>query len=208
MDREQNMLFNQGMRSIQLMMAQNLQEQRLEANKGKLNDQQKMDYKSQVLPIITKGNQAREAIESIQTLKSKIPNAPSGAIEGLYSGSVGALFGTDSNTAMREIEVWSKEMMSKVPRLPGAQSNFDAQNIEKSLGRLTDVRLTNKQRLELIESMEKSYENILNRAQKVEDHWETNKKVLPLEAPKTTEEPSKPSGAGQFKVLGVEKPNG
>jgi uncharacterized protein (DUF2267 family) len=216
MDREQNMLFNQGMKTIQMMMAQSLNEQRLEGIKGKLTDQQKMDYKSQVLPIITKGNQAREAIESIQTLKAKIPKAPSGAVEGLLSSSIGALFGTDSNTAMREIEMWSKEMMSKVPRLPGAQSNFDAQNIEKSLGRLTDVRLTNKQRLELIESMEKSYENLLNRAQKVEDYWETNKKVLPLEGvkppgdadkPASPEKPASPP-ASKFKILGVEKPNG
>jgi hypothetical protein len=220
MDRERRIEFQEGIQTLTMQMRRSELDRKAEADKGKLTDQQKLDYRQQVLPIITKGNQAYEAIQSIQALKSKIPKAPNGVVEGLYSNSIGALFNTDASEAMREIRMWSKEMITKIPRLPGPASNLDAKNLEASLGELTDVRLNNKTRLELIDKIEKGFESIFNRAQKVEEYWETNKKVMPLEAVKPPEDANKPPAPGKpaapqnpfdpknFKPLGVEKPNG
>jgi hypothetical protein len=153
---------------------------RRDANAGKLTDEQKLVFRNQVQPIIKKGESAIEALSELDALKSKFPKAPSGTFAGIKANTLGALMGTDENTALREIDSITKRLMTTVPRLPGAQSNFDAANIEKGLGRLTDVTLTNQQRVDIIKDIEKSYTNIKNRAMQVEDHWNANKTALSL----------------------------
>jgi hypothetical protein len=162
---------------------------RREANAGKLTDEQKMVFRNQVQPIIKKGESAIEALSELDALKSKFPRAPNGTLSGIRANTWGALMQTDENTALREIESITKRLMTAVPRLPGAQSNFDAANIEKGLGNLTDPRLSNQQRMDIIKEIEKSYTNIKNRAMQVEDHWNANKTALPLS------EQTRPSGS-------------
>jgi hypothetical protein len=196
MDREQTRLFNQSMQTLMMGMRQESLDIKKSEQSNKLTDEQKIAYRQQIVPIVNKGQQAIDALSELDNLKSKFPKAPNGTFSGIKAQTWGALMGTDENTALREIDSITKRLMTTVPRLPGSQSNFDAQNIEKGLGRLTDVNLTNKQRLDIIQDVEKSYNNIKNRAMKVEDYWETNKKVLPLSEmvnPKAPEAPANPA---------------
>jgi hypothetical protein len=110
---------------------------------------------------------------------SKVSNAPSGALSGAYASSVGRLFGTDENTALRELTSLSKALVTQIPRLPGAASNLDAQNLEKSIGNLQDITLTNPQRIKLIKDIDEGFTKLMNRADEVQTYWESNKKLNP-----------------------------
>jgi hypothetical protein len=98
-----------------------------------------------------------------------------------------------------------------IPRLPGSASNLDAQNLEKSIGRLTDTTLTNAQRKELVTEIEDGFKRLADRAEEYQTHWDSTKTLpkistAPKESPKPTpQKPSQPSTSG-FKILGVEKP--
>jgi hypothetical protein len=153
---------------------------RREANAGKLTDEQKAVFRNQVQPIIKKGESAIDALTELETLKSWAQKAPSGIVGGTTASTVGALTGSDAKTALDNIESITKRLMTTVPRLPGAQSNFDAANIEKGLGDIANPRKTLEQRMQAIKLLEDSYNNIKNRAMRVEDHWNTSKTALPL----------------------------
>jgi hypothetical protein len=115
----------------------------------------------------------------LQQLRDVVERAPSGAFKGAMASSVGALFGTDENTALRNLESLSKSLITEIPRLPGAASNLDAQNLEKSIGRLQSPMLTNQQRRDIIVEIEKGFKRASERANRVEAHWEANKKYDP-----------------------------
>jgi hypothetical protein len=155
-------------------------QERREANAGKLTDEQKVVFRNQVQPIIKKGESAIDALTELETLKSWAQKAPSGIVGGTTASTVGALTGSDAKTALDNIESITKRLMTTVPRLPGAQSNFDAANIEKGLGDIANPRKTLEQRMQAIKLLEDSYNNIKNRAMRVEDHWNTSKSALPL----------------------------
>lgn len=188
--------------------AQEKQQAKAEEAKGKLTDEQKIAYRQTIQPIIQKGNQAQQSIDSVDNLLAKVNKAPSGALAGAYASSVGALFGTDSNTALRELDTWSKNMLTQIPRLPGAQSNFDAQNLEKALGNLPDIRLTNQQRVQLLNEIKQGFARLRDTAIRYEEYWNENKKVLPLsEQVKPKEaQPAAPK-AGQAQGVPVWDPN-
>ena len=143
---------------------------------GKLTDQQKIDYRQNVVPIIQEGVKANSALMQVTALKNVIAKAPSGAIAGAGAQTIGRLFGTDENTALRQLEGLSKGLITMIPRLPGAQSNLDAQNLEKSIMRLQDITLTNKQRLDLVNEIETGFKKLLMRADNVQSQWESTKK--------------------------------
>jgi hypothetical protein len=127
---------------------------------------------------------------------SKVSNAPSGALSGAYASSVGRLFGTDENTALRELTSLSKALVTQIPRLPGAASNLDAQNLEKSIGNLQDITLTNPQRIKLIKDIDEGFTKLMNRADEVQTYWESNKKLNPSlmsGAPKPAGTPATPA---------------
>jgi hypothetical protein len=128
------------------------------------------------------------------------------------------LFGTDENTALRELDNMSKALLPQVPRLPGAASNLDAKNIEKGLGELQDIKLNNAQRVEIIGRIRKSFENLANRGDEVANYWESNKSIHPMVTnrkaganppppPAGGVTPPPPAGGGSksmFRVIGTE----
>jgi hypothetical protein len=181
---------SQGMQAIQQaflrnqatetsIRAQEKLEQIREENNKKLTDQQKLDYTKVVLPVINEGLKASTAKTQLAQIMSKVSNAPSGALSGAYASSVGRLFGTDENTALRELTSLSKALVTQIPRLPGAASNLDAQNLEKSIGNLQDITLTNPQRIKLIKDIDEGFTKLMNRADEVQTYWESNKKINP-----------------------------
>ena len=143
---------------------------------GKLTDQQKIDYRQNVVPIIQEGIKADSALMEITALKDIVVKAPSGIVSGVGAKTIGALFGTDENTALRKLEGLSKRLITLIPRLPGAQSNLDAQNLEKSIMRLQDITLTNKQRIDLLNEIESGFKRLSTRADNVQSNWEATKK--------------------------------
>jgi hypothetical protein len=214
MDRRQAMQFQQAMQGIMLGLRQDqmsfnqlMQKEKMEKEKkeqeSKLTDQQKIDYKNVIVPIINEGVKASSALAQVGQIKNQIKSAPSGVISGMYASSVGRLFGTDENTALRNLEALSKSLIPMIPRLPGQASNLDAQNLEKSIGRLTDTTLTNEQRIEIVSEIESGFKRLSDRADQYQSHWESNK-TLPKASnmPKEVES----SSTGKFKIIGVEKP--
>jgi hypothetical protein len=181
---------SQGMQAIQQAFLRNqatesgiraqdkLDEKRKE-NDSKLTDQQKLDYTKVVLPVINEGLKASTAKTQLAQIMSKVSSAPSGALSGVYASSLGRLFGTDENTALRELTSLSKALVTQIPRLPGAASNLDAQNLEKSIGNLQDITLTNPQRIKLIKDIDEGFTKLMNRADEVQTYWESNKKLNP-----------------------------
>lgn len=159
--------------------AQEKLEDKRKENESKLTDQQKLDYTKVVLPVINEGLKASTAKTQLAQILSKVGNAPSGALSGAYASSVGRLFGTDENTALRELQSLSKALVTQIPRLPGAASNLDAQNLEKSIGNLQDITLTNPQRIKLIKDIDDGFTKLMNRADEVQTYWESNKKLNP-----------------------------
>lgn len=152
-------------------------EDKRKENENKLTDQQKLDYKQVVLPVINEGLKAGTAKTQLAQILGKVSSAPSGTLSGAYASSIGRLFGTDDNTALREIQSLSKALVTMIPRLPGAASNLDAKNLEASIGKLDDISLTNKQRIKLINDIDEGFTKLMNRADEVQTYWETNKKV-------------------------------
>jgi len=212
--KERNDLARQNMDFNQYVKMQDL-ERKLKDQEGKLTDQQKMEFKTVVVPILNEGVKASTALGTVKALERVIETAPSGAISGAYASSVGKLFGTDDSTALQSLQSLSKQLMTQIPRLPGAQSNFDAQNLEKSIGDLADPLKTNKQRTELLKLVKEGFEKLEKRASEVEMHWESNKKVPqwvitgnappPPAAPPAPAAPSAPArGAPRFRVIGTE----
>jgi hypothetical protein len=179
---------SQGMQAIQQaflrnqateasIRAQEKLDQQIKEAQSKLTDQQKLDYTKVVLPIINEGLKASTAKTQLAQIMGKVSNAPSGALSGAYASSVGRLFGTDDNTALREIASLSKALVTQIPRLPGAASNLDAKNLEASIGKLDDITLSNAQRVKLIQDIDVGFTKLMNRADEVQTYWESNKKL-------------------------------
>jgi hypothetical protein len=214
MDRRQAMQFQQAMQGIMLGLRQDqmsfnqlMQKEKMEKEKkeqeSKLTDQQKIDYQKVIVPIINEGVKANTALAQVGQIKNQIKGAPSGFIPGLYASSVGRFFETDENTALRNLEALSKGLIPMIPRLPGQASNLDAQNLEKSIGKLNDITLGNEQRIGIIKEIEDGFKRLADRADQYQNHWESNK-TLPKASnmPKEVES----SSTGKFKIIGVEKP--
>ena len=197
MDKQQSRAFQETMRVLTYNLAQGSQQiaqsqlqlsrdaaedrrQRLQLEQaGKLTDQQKIDYTKNVVPIVQEGVKASNALMQTAQLRDIIQKAPSGAFSGALASSAGALFGTDENTALRNLAALSKSLITQIPRLPGAASNLDAQNLEASIGKLQDIKLTNKQRRELVDEIEKGFKRLVDRADRVQTQWESTKKFDP-----------------------------
>jgi len=222
MDRRQAMQFNQAMQGIMLGLRQDqasfnqlMQKEKMEKEKkeqeSKLTDQQKIEYNKVMVPIINEGVKANSALAQVGQIKNQIEKAPSGVLSGMYASSVGRLLGTDENTALRNLDSLSKALIPMIPRLPGSSSNLDAQNLEKSIGRLTDTTLTNAQRKTLVTEIEDGFKRLADRAEEYQTHWDSTKTLpkistAPKESPKQVpQQSSQPSTSG-FKILGVEKP--
>ena len=148
-------------------------------NEGKLTDTQKMQYKQIILPLINEGIKSVSALSDVQSLKKYIEKAPSGLPSAAISGTIGRVWGTDENTAMREIETLQKKMITSIPRLPGSASNLDAKNLEASIGKLNDWTLTKKQRQDIVGEIESGFKKLQDRGQVAEDYWETNRAIHP-----------------------------
>jgi hypothetical protein len=186
MDKQQEMIFRQSLQSLMIGLKQDSAAMTREkfdaqqaANNAKLTDEQKIVFKEVIIPVQKDGVAASSALLQLQGVEDKIAKAPSGVISGALANSVGALFGTESNTALRELDRLQKSLLAQMPRLPGSQSNFDAQNLEKAIGKLTDVKMTNEQRISLVKELKLGFEKLANRAYAAELYWESNRKVLP-----------------------------
>jgi hypothetical protein len=169
---------------------QKLQEKR-EENEKKLSDEQKITLNKIVTPIINEGIKGNSALMQVQALRDVIENAPSGTLSGVYSASVGRLFGTDDRTAQVRLQTLSKGLIPLIPRLPGSASNLDSNNLEKSLGDLADVTKTNEQRRQIINDVYEGFKRLTDRAERVQSHWDATKKFDPkiLNPEKEPEQP-------------------
>jgi hypothetical protein len=97
-------------------------------------------------------------------------------------------------------------MITQIPRLPGSASNFDAQNLKTSLGKLTDLTLTNDQRNKLLDEIYAGFERLNNRAFEIQNYWDANKKVMPVDgkapaASSTTAPAASGSAPRKFTVI-------
>ena len=214
MDKEEMMKFHQGTQAIMMSMKQDsmqlmrdkFNEQQKE-NEKKYSDKEKMLYKNSVLPIINEGQKASEALTALSQLQDVAAKAPSGVFAGGMANSVGALFGSDDATSMRNLTAMSRSLITKIPRLPGAQSNMDAKNLLESIGRLEDPMLTNKQRVDIIHNVAKGFQALQTRADEVSDTWDSTRK-LPTWAtptnlgltPTPAPAPNTPIGSGNFVI--------
>jgi hypothetical protein len=215
MDKEEMMKFHQGTQAIMMSMKQDsmqlmrdkFNEQQKE-NEKKYSDKEKMLYKNSVLPIINEGQKASEALTALSQLQDVAAKAPSGVFAGGMANSVGALFGSDDATSMRNLTAMSRSLITKIPRLPGAQSNMDAKNLLESIGRLEDPMLTNKQRVDIIHNVAKGFQALQTRADEVSDTWDSTRKLptwavptnlgLTPTAPNTAPRSNTPIGQGNF----------
>jgi len=215
MDREEQAKFHQMMSGMMMSMKQDslqlmrekFAEQQKE-NEKKYSDKEKMLYKNSVLPIINEGAKASEALTALSQLQEIASKAPSGVFAGTMANSIGALFGTDDNTAMRNLTAMSRSLQTKIPRLPGSQSNMDAKNLLESIGRLEDPTLTNKQRVDIIHQVAKGFQSLQQRADEVNDYWEANRQLpkwatptslgLTPTTPTAAPASNQPIGAGKF----------
>jgi len=172
---------------------------------NKLTDEQKIDYNKIVAPIIKQGEQALNAMNEVDSIRTTVASSPSGMLEGFFASTIGRAVGSDKNTAQRELESWSNRMITQIPRLPGSQSNLDAENLKKSLGKLTDLSLTNDQRNKLLDEIYGGFERLNNRAFEIQNYWDANKKVMPVDgkapAASPTTAPASGSGSRKFTVI-------
>jgi hypothetical protein len=159
---------------------------------GKLTDQQKIEYNKIVAPAIKQGEQALAAMNEVDSIRTTVANSPSGMLEGFFASTIGSAVGSDKNTAQRALDSWSKRMITQIPRLPGSASNLDAANLEKSLGKLSDLRLTNEQRNKLLDEIYGGFERLNNRAFEIQNYWDANKKVMPIDG----KAPAAPAASG------------
>jgi hypothetical protein len=171
------------MQNFQRIMAQQgfqLNQEKLDDRRreqeSKLTDEQKITLNKVVIPIVNEGIKGNTALMQVQALRDQIEGAPSGVLSGVYASSVGRLFGTDENTAMRNLESMQKGLIPMIPRLPGSSSNLDSNNLEKSIGQLTDLTLTNDQRRTLVGKIYDGFKRLTDRAEKVQTYWDANKK--------------------------------
>jgi hypothetical protein len=186
MDRQSQLQNTKVMQEFQRMMSlqnfemnqQKLEDKRKE-QEGKLTDEQKETYKKIIIPIVNEGVKGNTALMQVERLSNVIQNAPSGTLQGLYASSIGRLFGTDDNTALRELQGLSKGLIPMIPRLPGSASNLDSNNLEKSVMQLSDPTLTNKQRADLIVQIKDGFKALTDRAESVQTHWDSYKKFDP-----------------------------
>jgi hypothetical protein len=172
---------------------------------NKLTDQQKIDYNKIVAPAIKQGEQALAAMNEVDSIRTTVASSPSGMLEGFFTSTIGRAVGRDKNTAQRELESWSNRMITQIPRLPGSQSNLDAENLKKSLGKLTDLSLTNDQRNKLLDEIYGGFERLNNRAFEIQNYWDANKKVMPVDgkapAASSTTAPASGSAPRKFTVI-------
>lgn len=148
-------------------------------NAKKLTEEQKLTYSKLVLPIINQGLQADTALMQLEPIRQLFENAPSGVLGGAFAVSVGRLFGTDANTALKELRAATKGLVPLIPRLPGAASNLDAQKLEESLGQLDDPMLTNEARKRLLNTVADRFKNLSARAAAIQFHWDEHKRYDP-----------------------------
>jgi hypothetical protein len=199
MDRQSQLQNTQVMQQFQRMMAMqnfNQDQQRLEDKRkdleSKLTDEQKATYNKIIIPIVNEGIKGNSALLQLERLKNIIEKSPSGALSGYTAATIGSLFGTDDNTALRELQALSKGLVPLVPRLPGSASNLDSNNIEGSLGKLADPKLTIGQRREIVKEIYNGFKSLTDRAETVQNYWDANKKFDPKILNPEPEKPSAP----------------
>jgi hypothetical protein len=177
-----------------------------ELDSNKLTDEQKIAYNKIVAPAIKQGEQALAAMNEVDSIRTTVASSPSGMLEGFFASTIGSAVGSDKNTAQRALDSWSKRMITQIPRLPGSASNLDAANLEKSLGKLSDLRLTNEQRNTLLDEIYGAFERLNNRAFEIQNYWDANKKVMPIDgkapaASSTTAPAASGSAPRKFTVI-------
>lgn len=174
---------------------------------SKLTDEQKSVLNKIVIPSQQEAAKAANGLLQVQQLRNVIESAPSGVFSGALASSVGRLFGTDDNTALRQLDSLSKALIPMIPRLPGAASNLDAQNLEKSIGKLNDITLTNQQRRDLVKEIDDGMRRLVDRADAIQRSWDSTKTVptsvlAPLPPDQT--QGQRPAQPGGFRIIGTE----
>jgi hypothetical protein len=213
MDKEATLKFHQANQGLMIGMRQDsLQLQRekfaelQKENDKKLTPEQNNIHKNVIVPIINQGLKANDALMALDQIENVAKSAPSGIVKGALANSVGKLFGTDDNTALANLNSLSKSLLTQIPRLPGSASNLDAKNLEASIGDLASPYKTNEQRIVLINSIKKGFENLQNKSDAIQDYWKENKDIPRWAKEKSNEpQPVTAPQSGGFKIIGVEK---
>ena len=202
MDRQSSLAQSAAIASVGNLLAREKLDEKIRENQTKLTDEQKILYRQSVIPILNEGTKASNALASLAQIENVVGKAPSGVIKGVYAKSVGALFGTDDNTALTNLTALSKSLIPQIPRLPGSASNLDAKNLEESIGKLADPLKTNEQRIKIIAEIKEGFQILQNKSDAVQEYWDSNRKL-----PKWTTEVAPvgtPAAGSKFKVIGTE----
>jgi hypothetical protein len=144
----------------------------------KLSDEQKITYKSVVVPILNQGIKANDAILELDSMEKNINRLP----ETIVGNAKQYIFSTDAREAAREIEAATQRLKTLVPRLPGSQSNIDSANIEKGIGKLTDPTFSRADKIKIWTSVKDSFQRLSDDADRYEAYWNKYKKVAPSRA--------------------------
>ena len=84
-----------------------------------LTDAQKEDYKRVIVPLKNEGIKAMNSVGLIDSMFDKIEKTPSGFFSGAFASTVGRLYGSDANTALRELKGLQEALVTQIPRTAG-----------------------------------------------------------------------------------------
>jgi hypothetical protein len=168
-------MISAGIAQSNLEIKQQAATDKRDSDSKKLTDEQKITYNKIIVPILTQGTKANQALTEMESLRKYVNDMPESVV-----GNVKAYVpGSPSATALRELVATSKRLIATVPRLPGSASNLDSNNLELGLGKLQDPLLSRKQRLKILESVETSFKNLADDADRYQIYWDSNRKVAP-----------------------------
>jgi hypothetical protein len=152
------------------------EKRKIEEEKKKLTDEQKIDYKNRVLPVLDQAKKATDAIFQLEDLRNSVNELPTSIIENVQAYRPGSKY----QEPVRNIDRITSSLITTIPRLPGSQSNLDSQNLKLSLGKLSDPLLKRADKIKLLDKIEAIYKRLENTGSYYESYWEKNKKVPPI----------------------------
>ena len=190
-------------RQIQLGIAQQNaetarldREERVRRSQEMMSPQEKLDYQEIVIPAIKAADEAQKFLAQLDQLERISNKAPSGAIESGLAATAGSLIANEANTARRELKTQADSMISSVPRTPGAVSDFETRKMESSLGNLSDVNLSRKQRSDIFIELRQESRRQIERSKRKVDYFEAHRKLPPIDDKSSSSSPQEKADIG------------
>lgn len=138
----------------------------------------------------------QEMIDLVTQAKAIIPKATGSGL-GSQFDEAGRFFGhtSESATATKRLQVISANMIQKMPRPPGAQSDADLKQLINAAGNIADANVPTEEKMAALEEIKTIYKRQLQRQMEYEQSGgisteETTSDIQPIEAinPTTGEE--------------------